>query len=379
MTNASIPAYLTLLSCALLPGCSKPAAASEPAPIPVKVELVANRDGGGTSRYSGSLEPGVKIELAFRVGGYVTELAEITTESGKRAIDKGDFVKKGTVLMRIRASEYAEKALSASAQVGEANAQYKLAAQDLERAKRLYEGRAISRAEYDTSIAKAEASTASLAAARARAGEAAVTVADTVLKAPRDGVVLSRPAEIGTLASPGQPVIVVAETRVMKAVFGAPQVLVERLRVGSPVGVFVGAESEARTPERLLEARVTRVAPAADTNGRVFSVEAALPNDDGSLRPGAVVSVRIPETANEKPELVVPLRSIIRSPRNSGGFSAFVLDGEGDRARARLRDVELGEVVGNGVTVTSGLSRSDRVVTVGATLLRDGNEAVVIH
>lgn len=379
MTNASIPAYLALFSFALLPSCSKPAAASEPTPIPVKVEAVASRDTGGMSRYSGALEPAVKVELAFRIGGYVTELAELPTEQGKRSIDKGDFVKKGTVLMRIRASEYAEKALSASAQVGEANAQQKLALQDLERAKRLYDGRAISRAEYDAASAKAEAAQASVAAARARAGEAAVAVADTVLKAPRDGVVLARPAEIGALVSPGQPVIVLAETRVMKAVFGAPQVLVERLGVGSPVSIFVGAESEARTPERLLEARVTRIAPSADTNGRVFSVEAALPNEDGSLRPGAVVSVRIPEAASPKPELVVPLRSIIRSPRDPHGFSAFVLEGEGDRARARLRDVELGEVVGNGVTVTNGLSGSDRVVTVGATLLRDGNEAVVIH
>jgi multidrug efflux system membrane fusion protein len=379
MINASIPAYLALFSCALLPSCSKPANASEPNPTPVKVERVQARAATGISRYAGSLEPALRVDLAFRVGGYVTELAEVTTENGKRPLDKGDFVKKGTLLGRVRASEFAEKALGANAQIGEANAQNKLADQDLERAKRLYEGKAISRAEFDASVAKAEASKASLLVARARAGEAAVALGDTVLRAPHDGVVLSRSVEVGTLVSPGQPVLVIADTRSMKAVFGAPQVLVERLSVGSPVSIFVGAKSEARTPERLLEAQVTRIAPAADTNGRVFSVEAALPNEDGSLRAGAVVSVRIPEPAGAKDALVVPLRSIIRSPRDTHGFSAFVLEGEGERARARLRDVALGEVVGNGVTVTSGLTRSDRVVTLGATLLRDGGDAVVIR
>jgi multidrug efflux pump subunit AcrA (membrane-fusion protein) len=43
--------------------------------------------------------------------------------------------------------------------------------------------------------------------------------------------------------------------------------------------------------------RVTRIAPAADTNVRVFSVEAPLPNPAGTLRPGTVVSVRVPTEA----------------------------------------------------------------------------------
>jgi multidrug efflux system membrane fusion protein len=379
MNHASLPACLVAIAGALASACSQPAAASEPSPIPVKVERVAARDALGTNRYSGSLEPAVRVELAFRVGGYVSELAEIATPSGPRPLDKGDVVKKGSVLARVRASEYSEKVKTASAQVGEAHAEQVLATQELERAERLFVGKAITRAEYDAKVARAESMKAELEAARARAGEAAVALGDTVLRAPFDGVVLARQGEIGTLVSPGQAVLVVADTRTMKAVFGAPQVLVEELALGSPVSVFVGPESEARTPDRLLEARITRIAPAADNNGRVFSVEAALPNQDGRLRAGSVVSVRVPEPLHGQDELVVPLRSVVRSPRDAHGFSAFVLDGDADRARARLANLELGEVVGNGVTVVHGLARGDRVVTVGATLLTDGADAVVIR
>jgi multidrug efflux pump subunit AcrA (membrane-fusion protein) len=111
----------------------------------------------------------------------------------------------------------------------------------------------------------------------------------------------------------------------------------------------------------------------------VFSVEAELPNPEGALRPGAVVSVRVPDSARGHDALVVPLSAVIRSPTKADGFSVFVLEGSAERAPARLRNVSLGEVIGNGVTVNHGLSRSERVVTVGATLLRDGNDAVVIR
>jgi hypothetical protein len=57
----------------------------------------------------------------------------------------------------------------------------------------------------------------------------------------------------------------------------------------------------------------------------------------------------------------------------------FVLEGEADRGRVRLCDVRLGEVVGNGVMVAEGIARSQRVVTVGGALLRDGDDAVVIR
>jgi RND family efflux transporter MFP subunit len=283
------------------------------------------------------------------------------------------------LLARIRATDYVQKVKTADAQLSEARAQAVLATEELARAQRLFDGKAITRAELDARIAQSQSAKAQVEAAEARTGEAGVSLSDTVLKAPMDGVVLSRAVEVGKLVSPGEPAITVADVRTVKAVFGAPQFLVEKLQVGSPVSVFVGAGSEAKTPEKLLPANVTRIAPAADGNGRVFSVEAALPNDAGELRPGAVVSVRVPDGAESQGALVVPLSAVIRSPRNPEGFSVFVLDGAAQRARARLRDVQLGEVVGNGVTVDHGIAPNERVVTVGSNLLRDGAEAVVIR
>jgi RND family efflux transporter MFP subunit len=250
---------------------------------------------------------------------------------------------------------------------------------ELERAQKLFAGNVISQAELDAQEARAESAQAALKDAIARSGEAGLALDDTVLRAPMDGVVLARQVEIGTLAAAGQPAVTLADIRNVKAVFGAPQVLVEKLEIGEAVQVFVGAEGEDKAPEKLLDARITRIAPAADQSGRVFSVEALLPNPSGELRPGAVVSVRVPERAQSAETLVVPLSSVVRSRRDPHGFSVFVLEGDGDRGPVREARVALGQVVGNAVTVTEGLAAHERIVTVGSTLLRDGGDAVVIR
>src|SRR5262249_23049145 len=159
--------------------------------------------------------------------------------------------------------------------------------------KKLFETKAISKSELDARIARADGTKASVDGAVAQAGEAAVALQDTVLRAPMDGVVLSRPIEVGALVAPGQHAVSIADVRPLKASFGARQPLVEKLSIGTPLEVYVGVEGIAKTPERRLDATVTRIAPAADTQGRVFSVEADLSNEDGRLRPGSVVSIQI--------------------------------------------------------------------------------------
>lgn len=348
-------------------------------PVPVKVKPVTATGDVALARYSGSLEPAARVDMAFRVGGYVEMLGQVPGEAGKaRALEEGDFVGRGTVLARIRSADYSQKVATARAGIGQARSEATLAETELGRAQKLFDANAISKAELDAKVARAEYARANVAAASARAGEAGVALEDTVLKAPMDGVILSRDLEVGSLVSPGRTVITVADISTVKAQFAVPQALVEKLSLGSPLTVHVGAERESRAPQTLVDAKVTRIAPAADAKGRVFSVEAELPNPNANLRPGSVISVRIPEATLSAATLSVPLSAVVRSPKDPRGFSVFVLDGEGTRGKARIQQVQLGEVLGNAVTVESGLNIGQRVVTVGSTLIHDGSDAVVI-
>ena len=377
-TRLAARAAIGLFSTCSVLACSEAKPSAERTPTPVKVRAVERTLDANLSRYSGLLEPAVRVDMAFRVGGYVDALGDVVDNGKTRALQAGDFVKKGTLLARIRSADYAQKVATAQAMTEEARSEARLAEAELTRAVKLFESKAISKAELDSKQARADWSKANVDGARARSGEAGVALADTVLRAPLDGVILSRDVEIGALVSPGRPVLTVADVTTVKASFGVPQALVERLSVGSPLQVHVSSDSSSSTPEKLLDARVSRIAPSADTKGRVFSVEAELPNPSGALRPGSVVSVHVPNSTLEAAALSVPLSAVVRAPRDPRGFSVFVLDGEGVRARARLQTVKLGEVLGNAVTVNDGLRIGQRVVTVGATLIQDGSDTVVI-
>jgi len=79
------------------------------------------------ARYSGSLEPAVRVDMAFRVNGYVEMLGQVSSDGGKsRALEVGDFVKQGTILARIRSSDYSQKVATARAGIAEARSESKL-------------------------------------------------------------------------------------------------------------------------------------------------------------------------------------------------------------------------------------------------------------
>ncbi len=358
--------------------CAESEAAPNATRTAVRVATVGGSAADPDARYSGTLEPESKVDVAFRAGGYVESVGTVGAGPDRRELDVGDFVAKGTILAKLKAADYTQKVASARARQAEAKASATLAKQELDRTTRLHDAKVVSLAELEAKTAQRDAALASVEAAAAQAAEASVALGDTVLRAPSDGVILSRRIEAGTLASPGGVAFVIADTRNVKVVFGAPQQLVERLAIGHDVTVILGAAGAERDRARTVTSSITRIAPAAEKTGRLFTVESTLPNADGALRPGSVVTVRVPEGASQTKSLVVPLGAILRSPTDARGFALYVVDGTGTTGAAHLREVALGPFVGNGVVVESGVSSGDRVVTTGAALLRDGAEAVVI-
>jgi multidrug efflux pump subunit AcrA (membrane-fusion protein) len=140
-------ATTALFSISLSFGCSThQESAPSKSPIPVKVKPVTATGDVALARYSGSLEPAARVDMAFRVGGYVEMLGQIPGEGGKpRPFEEGDFVKQGTVLARIRSADYAQKVATARAGIGQARSEATLADTELGRAQKLYDANAISK------------------------------------------------------------------------------------------------------------------------------------------------------------------------------------------------------------------------------------------
>ena len=112
--------------------------------------------------------------------------------------------------------------------------------------------------------------------------------ADTALVSPLDGVVLKQLIEVGRWSGPGSGGFVLADTSSIKAVFGAPDTMLHRLKLGMPQTVTTEA-----LPNRQFAGRITNIAPTADPQSRVFDIELTIPNPDDALKVGMVASMQL--------------------------------------------------------------------------------------
>ena len=330
-----------------------------PPPLPVTVVAVGGATGLDEARYSATIKADESVDVAFRVSGVVDAITQVRGADGRlRSIQDGDPVRRGAVLARLRQTEHRD-------QVTEADADLRQATADYERASQLFENRSISKAEYDAAYARYTAS-------QARRSQANISLGDATLRAPLDGVVLRRTAEVGSLAGPAAPAFTIADTRVVKVVFGVPDVVVANLKLGDRLPI----QAEA-LPGTLLQGRITRISSSADPDSRVFEVEAALPNPQGRLKVGMLATLRLEGGAQET-GLVVPLAAVVRPPSDSIGYAVYVVE-ENSAPRAKLRRVKLGEASGNLIAVREGLRAGERVIVRGATLAADDQIVRIIH
>jgi RND family efflux transporter MFP subunit len=268
---------LLLLSVALVLAACRPQSAATPdkSPTPVRVRNAQSQPGTTSSaaRYSATIEPFTRVDLSFKVGGYVRTLAQGTGPDGKHELQEGDMVTKGEVVAVVRESDYQARVDLAQAQLAEANAAMKQAQTDFDRVSKLVASGSIAQSELDAVSARKDSSAARVSEAQASLSEAQIALGDCALRSPIDGVVLKRGTEVGSLVGAGSLGFTVADTHTMKVIFGAPDTLVERLKIGDPLPITVEA-----LPGGEIQGKVTRIAPSADVRSRVFDVEAQIPN-----------------------------------------------------------------------------------------------------
>jgi RND family efflux transporter MFP subunit len=398
--------------------------------VPVKVASVELNAASTETKYSATIIPRTEVELAFKVGGYVDALRKVRGVDGKmRDVQEGDRISVGSVLARVRQSDYQvkfkqaesqasearsgidvskaqyEEALSGvdstKAKLVEAEADYLKAKLDFDRAENLFASHSMTKSDYDSAKAQYDMANAKVAAARSQVQviqakadsakaniyvvqaksqsaqavvlETQIPLHDTELKSPLNGLVLQKSIEKGTLVSSGDKAFVVADTSSVKAVFAVADVALGEMKLGSELSVV--SES---MPGKEFQGQITSVFPAADSKNRSFNVEVTIANPDYLLRPNMIVSLRVATKQATPAQPVVPLNAVIQSKSNANGYAVIVVVQEGGREVARLRDVKLGESFGNAVAVAEGLKQGERVIVTGGTMVNDGGEVKVI-
>jgi multidrug efflux system membrane fusion protein len=274
------------------------------------------------------------------------------------------------MLARVHEAEYVEKVNQGRAKLAEGEAALRKASLDLERAKTLFAADSLIKPDLDSAQASFDQAQARVTSAKAEIELALSALRDCALVAPATGVLLERKIEVGALVGVGTVGFVLGDVSAVKARFGIPDAAIGTVKLGETIDVLVDAVAETT-----FKGRITSLAPTADPQSRVFDVEVTIPNQDGRLRPGMIgtVALGLPPVEERQQPLTVPLSAVIKSDIDADKYALMVVERQGDSDIARLRNVELGEVMGNGVAVTRGVTTGERVIVTGANLLADGD------
>ena len=349
----------------------------EPTPQAVQTQKmqpdVARSDSG--FRFSAVVMPDTEVPLSFRIPGYVIALKQVRGQDGRmRDIAEGDRVAQGAVLARIRGAEYQDKVRHASSQAEAAEADVQKAKLDFERTNRLFGSDSITKPDFEAARAHYDAAQAELRAAQAQTAEAQVSLRDTTLVAPFSGEIVKKAVDTGAFVGPGVQTFAIANTDTVKIIVGVPDTVVRSIKLGEPVEISVDA-----FPARTFHGRISRRSSAADAITRNFEIEVAIPNHEHLLKVGMIGSLQFEagDRAAQPSSLMVPLSAIVQA--KGGNYGVFVVGESSAGDVASLRSVETGTVNGNEIAIVSGLASGDRIITTGASLLKDGQRVEVLQ
>src|SRR5579871_1199389 len=206
-----------------------------------------------------------------------------------------------------------------------------------------------------------EWSQASLEGVRSQLAQAQKALDDTTIRAPFDGYITARPVSAGEYVALTNKIGTMVRVGVVKLELQTPEQRAGQTQIGMTVVARVAAY-----PNREFTGKVTAINPSVDANSRVFTVEARFENPKRELRPGMFATARVLLPGGEN-AVYVPRRAVIRD-KTTDSYQVFTVAG----GKAHLRVVVPGDVDGDMIRITSGLSGGDLVATSNQSELFDG-------
>lgn len=260
----------------------------------------------------------------------------------------GQQVKAGQVLIELRAGEEDAGIIQAQAQLNQAE-------RDYQRWKSLADQGIASRATVEQRRLGVESAEAMLEAARQRLG-------DRVIRAPFSGRVGLTDIAPGALISPGQTVVTLDDTSVIRVDFPIPDRYLPILHEG----LAIVARPDAY-PDIRVQGRIAKLDTRVAENTRAITARAEFPNADSRLRPGMMVRVAIEQARRET--TAVPQSAV--QFEGDAAF-VFVVVQKGERTVAEKRPVSVGLDQNGFVEITEGVRAGEKVVADGLNRVQDG-------
>jgi RND family efflux transporter MFP subunit len=286
---------------------------------------------------TGYVVPQVEVDVSSKLVGRVE----------KAFIQEGSTVKAGQVLFELDPNDQRVLVTSAQAKVAAAKARAATARAQLaevvlqrDREKKLADTGAVSQATADDLTARAKsleeqvnATDADVIASQAEVSALATNLANTTIRSPIAGTVITKPLLAGDVVSPGTPMAKIADFTTIVVESDVPEGRLHVVRKGGPGEIVLDAY-----PDKRWRGEVVEVSP---------------PLDPGKMQ--------------EPPQKIVPASAVVEK---GGAKVVFVLDG----GRVQMVPVTLGPAFGGGFELAEGPAPGTKLVSEPPQALADGQQ-----
>ncbi|WP_263768898.1 efflux RND transporter periplasmic adaptor subunit [Propionivibrio soli] len=293
-------------------------------------------------------------------------------------VAEGSQVKAGQVIARLENRDAQAQVEQANASVNAAKAELMDAEQALTRARDLARQKFISVSALDTAQARFDKAKAGVGVAQANRRAAQVAADQTQIRAPFDGVVLTKTANVGDVITPFSSaleskgaVVTMADMETLEVEADVSEANVAKIRVGQPCEIQLDA-----FPEKRLRGVVSRTVPTVDRAKATVLVKVRFVDRDRAVLPEMSAKVAFLEKeipAAERRSLTAVHRDAL-AERDGKAVVFAVADG-----RARMIPVQTGQKINDLVALQAetALHAGEKVVARPADNLRDGDKVSV--
>jgi RND family efflux transporter MFP subunit len=320
---------------------------------------------GGGITANGYVVARTKASVAAKIAGRLAYLG----------VSEGSHVRRGEVIARLESADVAAAVAAARATVGQTNAQLVQARHDFDRARTLRAQNLVADVEVENAETKVHVLEAQVAADRARLALAQANLENTNVRAPFDGTVLRKDAEVGEIVAPSSAgggltrtaIVTVADLATLEVEVDVNEAYIAQVSNGQTSRITLDAY-----PDTSFAGRVRQVVPTADRQKATVQVKVSILDRDPRILPEMGAKVEFVRTQDATSavttaprRVLVPAAAVVQG---AGGAQVWELK----NGRAVKRTVEVGVARGDHIEIRSGLEGGEQLIVAPPAAVKDG-------
>ena len=291
---------------------------------------------------------------------------------------EGDKVKSGQIIARLDDRDIVAQLDEAKSSLQLYEAQLKEVENNFNREKELFSRGLSSQQSLDQAESAYKSLLANIDIANARIRAAEVSLENMIIRAPFDGTVLTKNAEVGEIVAPfgasttsRAAVVTIADMNSLMVETDVSESNIEKIKQDQDCEIVLDAN-----PAKRYQGYVFKIVPTADRSKATVLVKVAFKNYDNSVLPEmsakvSFLSERTKEEEDQRPVLTLPLSAV----EDVGGKKVVYLINDNVAVQ---KEITTGRLFGNYVEITSGLEDGDKVIDDLNEDIKDGIKVNVI-